>query len=159
MHYIVFTALEGLLKECECHIVCALVFSFYFCHWSAYLSIVMKSRLWTFCSSVYNFFQILHSPFSIEDSWISRDNNHERKSNLLCCQIIGFYTRSWFIMNCAHNIERSGSFNKNHGESSPSAELFRFKSHHIREEIVSNDVENYLIIRMPGNKIKSSQRN
>ena len=62
-------------------------------------------------------------------------------------------------MNCAHNIERSGSFNKNHGENSPSAELFRFKSHHIREAMVSNDVENYLIIRMPGNKIKSSQRN
>ena len=46
-------------------------------------------------------------------------------------------------MNCAHNIERSGSFNKNHGENSPSAELFRFKSHHIREAMVSNDVENY----------------
>ena len=28
-----------------------------FCHSSAYLSIVMKSRLWTFCSSVYNFFR------------------------------------------------------------------------------------------------------
>ena len=47
-----------------------------------------------------------------------------------------------FIMNYAHNIERSGSFNKNHGENSPSAELFRFKSHHIREAMVSNDVEN-----------------
>ena len=38
------------------HSVCV-SFSFYFCHWSAYLSIVMKSRLWTFCSSVYNFFR------------------------------------------------------------------------------------------------------
>ena len=62
-------------------------------------------------------------------------------------------------MNCAHNIERSGNFNKNHGENSPFARLFRLKSHHIREAMVLDDVENNLSIRMPGNKIKSTQRN
>lgn len=52
-------------------------------------------------------------------------------------------------MNCAHNIERSGSFNKNHGENSPFAGLCSFKNRHIREAVVSNDVENNLSIRMP----------
>ena len=56
---------------------------------------------------------------------------------------------SGFIMNCAHNIERSGSFNKNHGENSPFAGLCSFKNRHIREAVVSNDVENNLSIRMP----------
>ena len=54
-----------------------------------------------------------------------------------------------FIMNCAHNIERSGSFNKNHGENSPFSGLCSFKNRHIREAVVSNDVENNLSIRMP----------
>ena len=64
-----------------------------------------------------------------------------------------------FIMNCAHNTERSGSFNKNHDENSPFAGLCSFKNRHIREAVVSNDVENNLSIRMPEWKIKSSQRN
>ena len=80
---------------------------------------------------------------------------HRRMMHSLCnneCKYFSLLNLVFFfgfIMNCAHNIERSGSFNKNHGENSLFAGLCSFKNRHIREAVVSNDVENNLSIRMP----------